>query len=281
MGPCRRRPVVLVAAVFAAALAAPGSAGADATLLPNLDAEAPRELRLQVVGKRMKLEFRTAVRNTGLGPLEISAERSSRSQKAMRADQVLLRTESSPMVRQGVGRVVYSDAPGRHNWRYENLLGYQLRRTSGQRVRQSETATFCLTDRYDIDRSNALTNEPRGPVYTGSCGRNAPGLFSVSMGLSVGFADSFQPGSSGQSFDITELGSGRYWLVNTADPAGTLLESSEADNSAALLVDLRARRTADGSKVFIVRGLRACPDAPSCPAPGAPPRVRGVKAALR
>jgi hypothetical protein len=60
----------------------------------------------------------------------------------------------------------------------------------------------------------------------GRCDKNAI------EGLSVGYGDTYPWNIAGQSFDITDLDDGCYWLRSTANPEGHLMESDKTNNSA-------------------------------------------------
>ncbi|MGL4512355.1 MAG: lysyl oxidase family protein [Lacipirellulaceae bacterium] len=58
--------------------------------------------------------------------------------------------------------------------------------------------------------------------------------------ISVGWADLYGAGSSGQVFDITGVPVGPlYWLRQTVDPSNRIRETDETNNTAQVLIDLR------------------------------------------
>jgi hypothetical protein len=66
----------------------------------------------------------------------------------------------------------------------------------------------------------------------GRCDKNAI------EGLSVGYGDTYPWDIDGQSFNITNLANGCYWLRSTANPEGNIIESDYTNNSAAISFQL-------------------------------------------
>jgi hypothetical protein len=56
--------------------------------------------------------------------------------------------------------------------------------------------------------------------------------------MPAGWGDTYYQGVAGQSFDITDVPNGRYQLRVTTDPFHKILETSYADNTSLLTVDL-------------------------------------------
>ena len=100
------------------------------------------------------------------------------------------------------------------------------------------------------------------PRWTGNCGRGAPNALQIAQGLSPGFAVPYASDLGGQSFDVTGLPPGEYVLVNIANPAHALRESSYADDVASVRFAL-ARPPAPAGIAF-VQVLATCRSA-ACP----------------
>jgi hypothetical protein len=79
----------------------------------------------------------------------------------------------------------------------------------------------------------------RGPLpgYSNTP-QNSPDQ-SMQQRISVGWADLYGAGSTGQAINITGIPlSGRYWLRQTVDPLNRITESNENNNSYEILIDL-------------------------------------------
>jgi hypothetical protein len=59
------------------------------------------------------------------------------------------------------------------------------------------------------------------------------------QGLSVGWGDTYTWNLAGQSLNVSSVRSGTYYLVSTADPGNILLETSDANNTAAVKVQFK------------------------------------------
>ncbi len=104
----------------------------------------------------------------------------------------------------------------------------------------------------------------RGPLpgFSGST-YNSPDQ-SMQQRISVGWADLYGAGTTGQSLNITGIPLGpRYWLRQTVDPLNRITETDETNNSYEILIDL----TKPGEAVMFA-GEFVQPGDPVPPAPG-------------
>lgn len=232
-------------------------------LLPDLDQEAPGELRVEVdlsgSGRSYRLGFRSAVRNVGVGALVIEGERPDLVTPEMRADQLVEREGEAPSVVRSVGRLAYVEASTHQHWHLLDFDRYELRREGSSRglVRDRKSG-FCLGDRYRV-RELSLRATPRHKVFRTRCGLTRRDLFRIREGISVGYADHYQPFLEGQSLPLDGLPEGRYLLVHQVNADRRLRELSYANNAASTLIELRWR----GSRAS-VRILASCADSDVC-----------------
>jgi hypothetical protein len=222
--------------VAAAALAAPAD---PAPLLPDLVQERPKDLGVVEAGGEFRLGFWSGVSNTGAAPLVIEGARASRSTPHMTATQVVPNEALGPMRRADVGTLEYVRLRGHRHWHLQDFERYELRRADGKAARPSRKTGFCLGDRYDAARSRRLAGEPLRPPYGGLCGIDRPDLLRISVGISVGFGDDYDPQLEGQYVDVTGLPAGRYVLVHRVNPERRLLETRYDNNTSCLSVTLR------------------------------------------
>ena len=225
---------------------APAAAAAQAPplRLPDLQQERPASLGLRVDRSggtpRVKLGFRSAVRNVGAGPLVIEGRRSTTRVPTMTALQRVRRADGSTLVRPSVGHLRYVRSGGHEHWHVIGFMRYELRRASDfRRVRPDQKTGFCLGDRYDANPFVRQPFEPAGALFRTNCGLSSPRLRRVVEGISVGYADDYPPHLEGQHIDVTGLPAGRYWLVHRSDPESRLLETNRSNNAARLLIALR------------------------------------------
>src|SRR3954447_18965184 len=103
-----RRVVLLALLALLLAIPCPASAR---DLLPDLDQETPRNLRVATDRSgaipRFHLGFESAVDNRGAGPLVISGHRDAQDQPEMVADQEVHASDGTTRTVPGVGRLRY------------------------------------------------------------------------------------------------------------------------------------------------------------------------------
>ncbi len=210
--------------------------------LPDLQTLKPSELRIDTSSGRKLLRFSNTVANLGDGRLELRPQN-----PAVLA--LLLGNSGTSRVYQGI---YTHDATGRwikvrerlagtsqfhtaHNhWHFEKFARYDLRAVGsdgspGQSLnRVSEKTTFCVID---TDRVSSTIEHAEAQRYL-LCGRED------TTGLSVGWADTYGSHLDGQWVDVSGLADGVYWLVSTADYAGNILETNEANNEAAVKIQI-------------------------------------------
>ena len=149
--------------------------------------------------------------------------------------------------------------PDHKHWHLLGFERYELRRAGGRAGLVTDRKTgFCLGDRYRA-RGRELPARPPEPVYTGRCGLERTALLRLTVGISVGYGDVYDPNLEGQSLRLTGLAEGRYRLVHRVNVDRRLRESSYANNASSLLLRLswRAGRPS-------VRVLNSCPDTAHC-----------------
>jgi hypothetical protein len=269
----RRRlfaPLCVVILVAACAETRAVGARTPKLLLPDLKQEAPTELELTAAkgphgDRRIRLGFRSATENIGLGPLEIAGHRPDRATPLMQATQLIRLSNGSTLEHAGAGSLRYIRLGDHQHWHLDDFMRYELRRASDNRsMRPSLKTGFCLGDRFNLDIFSRLPNEPPHAIFTSECGFHHPRQLNIREGISVGHADYYAATIEGQYMDFTTLPRGKYWLIHRADPENRLLESDESNNAASLLLGVQHIRTADGSRILRVTVLRTCPDSARC-----------------
>ena len=236
-------------------------------LLPDFEQRPPTDLSINTVirghRRHFLLGFDSATDNIGLGPVVITARRSSRRTPFMRAAQVVRlgaggRRQTFPRV--GVLRYVYSSTHS--HWHVMGFQRYELRRASDNALLlRDRKSGFCLADHYAHAPGNFL-NEPRGPVYTSYCEQGRPEAMSVNQGTSVGYTDRYPSHFHGQNLDLTGVKAGKYLLIHRANRRFLFRELRYENNAASLLVRIswpNGRRRPPS-----VRVLRTCPNSDRC-----------------
>jgi hypothetical protein len=236
-------------------------------LLPDFEQRSPADLSIRTVvrGNRRHflLGFDSATDNIGLGPVVITARRSSRRIPFMRAAQVVRlaaggRWQTFPRI--GVLRYVYSATHS--HWHVMGFQRYELRRASDYTLLlRDRKSGFCLADHY-ADAPGRFLNEPRGPAFRGYCEQGRPEAMSVHQGTSVGYTDRYPSHFHGQNLDLTDLRAGTYVLIHRANRRFLFRELRYENNASSLRIRIgwpNGRRSRPS-----VRVLKRCPDSDRC-----------------
>jgi hypothetical protein len=135
-----------------------------------------------------------------------------------------------------VGRLIYH--PEHHHFHFDGAVSYTLTDLStNEVVRTSSKVSFCLADVDIVDAT--LPGKPKAPVYN-SCVHN-PYANSLTMGVSVGWADNYPKDVAGQNFDVTDLMSlpaHQYRMVATVNPRGLLYSGPTTSTSSSFVVSI-------------------------------------------
>ena len=246
-------------------------------LLPDLDQALPRHLAVErvMVGDRarVRLGFDSAAANMGPGPLLVHGTRRSRTAPTMRADQLVRASDGSLQITKGVGGLRFIRLHDHWHWYFLDFERYEIRddRTLELVTRDRKTG-FCIGDRYRVERKINVLGRAAHRVYGDNCAPNRPRLMGIFEGLSPGFGDRYKALLEGQHIDISRLHSGIYQLVHRVNPAGRLIETTLANNSATLRLRIVWTRGHEERPDVTVLGV--CPNAFGCAGawwPGARP----------
>lgn len=204
-------------------------------LLPDLKAESPAVMYIRAnteTGER-ELWFSTVVVNIGDGPLELIGEYDERLNETRAIQRK--KTKQGTFEESIVGHFIFHE--GHDHWHFEDFAELEIL-SSGSTgplaglMGTTGKTTFCLQDSARL--SPPPPNTPEKAVY-GSCDP-------VVQGLSVGWADIYDPTMPGQQLNINGLPDGRYAIRTTADPSGLILEKDESNNSSVVHVEIVGMR---------------------------------------
>ncbi|MEA2446703.1 MAG: hypothetical protein QOK47_340, partial [Actinomycetota bacterium] len=121
---------------------------------------------------------------------------------------------------------------GHQHWHFQQFARYSLLDATKTEVIKSKKEAFCLapTDAIDLTLTGADWTPYLGGLST-ACG--GPSAIWVREVLPLGWGDTYFQGLPGQSFNVTDLPNGKYFIKVEANPLGTLYEQS-ADNNVQL-----------------------------------------------
>jgi hypothetical protein len=234
-------------------------------LPPDLEQRPPTDLSVKsdIRGGRRHflLGFDSATDNIGLGPVVITARRSSRSVPFMRASQIVRVVGRGRRTYPAVGVLRYVYSATHSHWHVMGFQRYELRTLDGALLRRDRKSGFCLADHW-AHAPGRFLNEPRSPVFKGYCKRGRPEALAVYQGTSVGYTDRYPSHFHGQNLDLTGVAAATYVLVHRANRSLLVRELRYENNAASL----RIRISWPGGRAHPprVRVLRTCPDSDRC-----------------
>ena len=200
--------------------------------LPDIKPIAPEELVLQERDGKRFLRFSSTWRNVGEAPMELNFNSKT-------LDGVKQRVYNSDGTKRDVESHASFISDKRDDHRHTHLndfARYQLFEANEdgiakKEVRKNDKVSFFITDTETpypgMDPDNLGKVDKRG------------GGGRITQGISVGNADTYGAGLSGQDFDVSNLKPGKYILRQTFDPADRLAETNEKNNSYDVLVDIK------------------------------------------
>ncbi|MGL5858026.1 MAG: lysyl oxidase family protein [Angustibacter sp.] len=174
------------------------------------------------------LAFGATVWNAGPGPLVVDGFRKPGA-GLMNAFQVFYDDQNRRVASADRGTLEYDPRPGHTHWHFTDFATYQLLGADGKKIVRSEKESFCLvpTDSVDLTRPGAQWQPESTGLDTACGGPNALGLREV---LPAGWGDTYGQYLPGQSFDITDLPNGVYYVQVLANPVQNLIETDTTNN---------------------------------------------------
>jgi lysyl oxidase len=198
------------------------------------------------------LAFGADVWNAGPGHLVVEGFRQE-GEALMDAFQYFL-TDGEVVGRVGAGQFEYDDRSGHNHWHFRQFATYSLVDAAKSEVVRSDKEAFCLapTDAIDLLHPGALWR-PEKLGFGTACGYESS--LWIRETLPAGWGDTYQQWLPGQSFDITDLPNGTYFIEVQANPLGRLVERRADDNVSYRKVYLRGRPAARIVKVPPYHGI--------------------------
>lgn len=139
-----------------------------------------------------------------------------------------------------VGTLEYDRRDGHFHWHFQQFAAYRMVDPENNEVVRSTKQSFCLapTDPVDLSLDNASWDTERTGLHT-ACG--GPEALWIREVLPLGWGDTYHQ-VGGQSFNITNLPNGAYFVEVQANPGGLLHEQDSSNNSVLRKVILRGTR---------------------------------------
>jgi len=155
------------------------------------------------------------------------------------------------------GGLQWDPRPGHNHWHFKAFATYRLLNSTRTLTERSGKEAFCLapTDAINLNTENANW-KPASTDLSTACG--SEGALSIREVLDTGWGDTYGQYLPGQSFNVTNLANGVYYIEVLANPDHKLAESNVNNNSA--LRKIRIGGTVGGKrtlKVYDYAGIKA------------------------
>ncbi|MGW6396499.1 lysyl oxidase family protein [Streptomyces sp. NPDC055103] len=176
------------------------------------------------------LAFSANVWNAGPAQLVVDGFRSPGKAK-MDAYQYFYDAAGKQVGYTPTGTMEWDPRPGHVHWHFTDFASYRLLKADKKEAVRSGKEAFCLanTDAVDYTVKNANWHPFNTDLAT-ACGQE--NSISVREVLDVGSGDTYTQDLPGQSFDITDVPNGTYYIQVLANPAKRLKETNLDNNSA-------------------------------------------------
>jgi lysyl oxidase len=176
------------------------------------------------------VNFGATVWNGGTSPLVVDGFRRTGTE-LMDAYQYFFDAKGNQVGSVQAGTMEWDNREGHKHWHFTDFAQYNLLGADQKQVERSGKEAFCLanTDAVDYTIANAKWRPDNTDLST-SCGANT--TIAVREVLDIGNGDTYTQYRPGQSFDITDLANGTYYIQVLANPANKLSELNTTNNSA-------------------------------------------------
>ncbi|MFF8670230.1 lysyl oxidase family protein [Streptomyces sp. NPDC015242] len=176
------------------------------------------------------LAFSANVWNAGPAQLVVDGFRSPGKAK-MDAYQYFYDAKGKQVGYTPTGTMEWDPRPGHVHWHFTDFASYRLLKADKKEAVRSGKEAFCLanTDAIDYTVKNANWH-PFNTDLSTACGEE--NSISVREVLDVGSGDTYTQDLPGQSFDITDVPNGTYYIQVLANPEKRLKETNLDNNSA-------------------------------------------------
>ncbi|MGW0560616.1 lysyl oxidase family protein [Streptomyces sp. NPDC003016] len=185
------------------------------------------------------LAFSANVWNAGPAQLVVDGFRAP-GKEVMDAYQYFYDADGKQVGYTPTGTMEWDPRKGHEHWHFTDFASYRLLKADRRETVRSGKEAFCLanTDAVDYTVKNANWHPGNTDLST-ACGQESS--ISVREVLDVGSGDTYTQDLPGQSFDITGLPNGTYYIQVLANPEKRLKETSLSNNSALRKVVLGGR----------------------------------------
>jgi hypothetical protein len=200
--------------------------------------------------KKTYLNFGATVWNAGPSPLVVDGFRRPNGE-LMDAYQYFYDAAGNEVGSSKAGTLEWDPREGHMHWHFTAFATYRLLDSTKKLTKRSGKEAFCLapTDPINLNLPTAQW-KPASTDLSTACGTES--AISIREVLDVGWGDTYGQYLPGQSFNVTNLANGTYYIEVLANPDQKLVESNPNNNSALRKIKL-------GGKVGGKRTLKVYP----------------------
>ena len=193
------------------------------------------------------LRFSATVWNAGDSPLVVDGFRRE-DEDLMDAYQYYFDAEGNQTGYEVVGALHFDHKASHQHWHFEDFARYSLLDSEMNEAVRSKKEAFCLanTDSVDLTVPDAEW-KPENTDLATSCGDISS--LSIREVLAAGWGDTYTQYRAGQSFKISNLPNGTYYVSVLANPDGRLHEQATDNNQS--LREIRLSGKPDKRKVTV------------------------------
>jgi hypothetical protein len=220
----------------------------DPSTLPDLQTLPAFGIRLT---KHGFLDFAATEWDAGPAPMVIDGFRNPTAPLIMGSYQYFYNPDGTPAGHKRIGKMEWDPRPGHEHWHFEDFARYSLLDSSQSQVVLSHKEGFCLanTDAVDFTVPGADWNPYNTDLAT-SCGDLSS--LAVREVLLTGSGDTYYQSLPGQSFKVSDLPNGVYYVKIEVNPNGNMWETDKANNVSLRKVRLMGSGDGRTVKVFPV-----------------------------
>jgi hypothetical protein len=210
-------------------------------------------ISLEQDGDKWAVSFGATVWNGGTSPLLVDGFRQTGTE-LMDAYQYFFDAKGKEVGSVAAGTMEWDAREGHRHWHFTDFAQYNLLAADQKLAVRSGKEAFCLvnTDAVDYTIPNAKMR-PENTDLSSSCGQNT--AVAVREVLDIGNGDTYTQSLPGQSFDVTDLPNGTYYIEVKANPVNKLTELSTANNSSLRKIILGGTPTERTLEVPAVHGI--------------------------
>ncbi|MBG0561476.1 lysyl oxidase family protein [Actinoplanes aureus] len=201
------------------------------------------------------VNFGATVWNAGTSPLLVDGFRRPGTD-LMDAYQYFFDARGRQVGSRAAGTMEWDARDGHMHWHFTDFAQYNLLRADKKLAVRSGKESFCLanTDAVDYTIKGAKWRPENTDLAT-SCGADT--VVAVREVLDIGNGDTYDQDRPGQSFDVTKLKNGTYYIQVLANPDRKLAELSTGNNTSIrkiILGGTAKKRTLTVPKVHGIAG---------------------------